>query len=88
MYHLKPDLPLQPKICSFPHLENSPSYFYPLPPASHSPTRVGGFDPLTTYQYLKNAVVGESNKFLLKKSVTETHCNKIVNHWTSKIYEI
>ena len=22
------------------------------------------------------------------KSVTETHCNRIVNHWTSKIYQI
>ena len=34
----------------------------------------------TPYCYLENPVVGDSNKFLLKKSVTETHCNRILNH--------
>ena len=44
--------------------------------------------PNTHYHYLENPVVGDSNKFLLKKSVTETQGNRIVNYWTSKIYEI
>ena len=33
-------------------------------------------------------LVGDSNEFLLKKSVTETHCNRLVNHRTLKIYQI
>ena len=33
-------------------------------------------------------LVADSNKFLLKKSATETHCNTTVKHWTSKIYQI
>ena len=33
-------------------------------------------------------VIGDSKKFLFKKSVTETHCNRLVNHWILKIYQI
>ena len=33
-------------------------------------------------------LVGDSNKFLLKKSVNQTHCNRLENHWTLKIYQI
>ena len=33
---------------------------------------------LAPYHYLENFVVRESNKFLLKKSATETHSNRIV----------
>ena len=33
-------------------------------------------------------LVGDSNKILLRKSVTERHCNRLVNHWNSKIYQI
>ena len=30
----------------------------------------------------------DSNKFLLNKSVTETPCNRLVNHLILKIYQI
>ena len=33
-------------------------------------------------------LVGNSNKFLIDKSVTETYCNRLVNHGTSKIFQI
>ena len=33
-------------------------------------------------------LVGDSNEFPLKKSVTETHCNRLVNHQTLKMYQI
>ena len=33
-------------------------------------------------------LVGDSSKSMLKNSVTETHCNRIVSHWTPKIYQI
>ena len=57
-------------------------FFSPLCKTSDSPA------PNTPYNYLENPVLGNSNKFLLKKSATETQCNRIENHWTSKIYEI
>ena len=33
-------------------------------------------------------LAGDTNKVPLKKSVTEAHCNRLLNHWTSKIYQI
>ena len=33
-------------------------------------------------------LVVDSNRFLLKKSVTETHRNQLVNNGTLKIYQI
>ena len=33
-------------------------------------------------------LVGDSNEFLLKKSVTDTHCNRLVNHRTFSLIKI
>ena len=38
--------------------------------------------------FLHRLLIADLNKFLLKKSVTKTHCKRLVNHWTLKIYQI
>ena len=48
-------------------------------PGKKSPLKISDPPPNTPYHYLETPV-GDSDKFVLKKSVTETQCNRIVNH--------
>ena len=43
------------------------------------PRKISDPPPNTPYHYLETPV-GDSDEFVLKKSVTETQCNRIVNH--------
>ena len=69
---------LKPLLLKFTSpIKKIPPVKFPIPPPLNTP-----------YPYLENHVARDSNKLLLKKSVTETQCNRIVNRLTAKIYEM
>ena len=52
---------------------------FPFPGKKNPPLKISDPPPNTPYHYLETPV-GDSDKFVLKKSVTETQRNRIVNH--------